>query len=399
MLGIHHTRKVRANRPARFSIVPLIFLPLWCPMDIATATKSYESWLTKVIPLYRPDLEYKHERMANPSKSFPFFRGTYYRWAQLWADTTGHLVDAPTVIAVGDLHVENFGTWRDADGRLCWGVNDFDEVDRLPFTNDLVRLAASLRFAKWSPGLNIKFGRVLQGDTGYRNALEAGGTPFVLEENNAGLRALAMSKERDPVLFWKKLTQVLDDPAVDPPKAARSALVREVADHGLSPQFRIRPHVGMGSLGKNRYVALVQSNGGWLAREAKSATPPATAWVAGKKGGDAYLAARAIRNALRSPDPFYHVVDGWVIRRLGPRCSRIELENLKYAKDTDLLLHAMGAEAANVHLGTPGVAQEIQRALTGLPKGWLEEAARNMARLILQDWADWQRTMNKRQRK
>jgi len=31
------------------------------------------------------------------------------------------------VLAVGDLHVENFGTWRDAEGRLIWGVNDFDE--------------------------------------------------------------------------------------------------------------------------------------------------------------------------------------------------------------------------------------------------------------------------------
>jgi len=36
------------------------------------------------------------------------------------------------VLAVGDLHVENFGTWRDAEGRLIWGVNDFDEAWRLP---------------------------------------------------------------------------------------------------------------------------------------------------------------------------------------------------------------------------------------------------------------------------
>ena len=27
-------------------------------------------------------------------------------------------VRAPPVLAVGDLHVENFGTWRDAEGRL-----------------------------------------------------------------------------------------------------------------------------------------------------------------------------------------------------------------------------------------------------------------------------------------
>jgi hypothetical protein len=46
-------------------------------------------------------------------------------------------------MAVGDLHLENFGIWRDAEGRLVWGVNDFDEAHPMAFTNDLVRLAVS----------------------------------------------------------------------------------------------------------------------------------------------------------------------------------------------------------------------------------------------------------------
>ena len=39
---------------------------------------------------------------------------------------------------VGDLHVENYGTWRDAEGRLVCGNNDFDETCPLPYTNDVV---------------------------------------------------------------------------------------------------------------------------------------------------------------------------------------------------------------------------------------------------------------------
>src|SRR5207248_373594 len=101
-------------------------------------------------------LEYKHERMADPDNPFPFFRGTYYRWVQHWPDVCPELADAPRVLAVGDLHVENYGTWRDADGRLAWGVNDFDEADELPYTNDLVRLAASARFAKKAGVLEVK---------------------------------------------------------------------------------------------------------------------------------------------------------------------------------------------------------------------------------------------------
>ncbi len=56
-------------------------------------------------------------------------------------------MDAPQVLAVGDMHLENFGTWRDADGRLVWGVNDFDEAAVMPYPLDLVRLAASIRLA------------------------------------------------------------------------------------------------------------------------------------------------------------------------------------------------------------------------------------------------------------
>ena len=35
-----------------------------------------------------------------------------------------------------------YGTWRDTEGRLVWGINDFDEAYPSPYTNDLVRLAS-----------------------------------------------------------------------------------------------------------------------------------------------------------------------------------------------------------------------------------------------------------------
>ena len=52
-----------------------------------------------------------------------------------------------SVLSVGDLHLENFGTWRDADGRLVWGVNDFDEAAVMPYVLDLVRLVTSIQLA------------------------------------------------------------------------------------------------------------------------------------------------------------------------------------------------------------------------------------------------------------
>ena len=55
--------------------------------------------------------------------------------------------DQDVLLAVGDLHVENFGVWRDSRQRLVWGVNDFDDACELPFTSDLVRLATSAMLA------------------------------------------------------------------------------------------------------------------------------------------------------------------------------------------------------------------------------------------------------------
>jgi uncharacterized protein (DUF2252 family) len=92
-------------------------------MDVKLATKAYEVWLSKKIPLIEADLKLKHQRMAEDV--FQFLRATFYRWAQLWPEACPELVSLPSVLGVGDLHVENFGTWRDWEGRLIWGVNDF----------------------------------------------------------------------------------------------------------------------------------------------------------------------------------------------------------------------------------------------------------------------------------
>ena len=85
-------------------------------MNIEEATARYERWLGRFMPLVRADIEEKHRRMT--LGPFLFLRATFYRWCQLWRAAAGDAARASRVLAVGDLHVENFGTWRDADGRL-----------------------------------------------------------------------------------------------------------------------------------------------------------------------------------------------------------------------------------------------------------------------------------------
>ncbi len=358
-------------------------------MSAVEHTRDYEGWLAAQIPhpLVAADLAFKHSVMCDADTPFPFFRATYYLWVKRWAAGAGELADAPTVLAVGDTHLENFGTWRDGDGRLCWGVNDFDECDELPYTHDLVRLAASVRFAKRGGSLKVKLPdaceRIL---TGYRETMEAEGRPFVLEEHHPELRGMAMAADREPKKFWAKLTKLLRLPEADPPPTARAALAVDrppgLTDFALRP----RPEAGVGSLGRPRYVALAEWRGGWVCRETKATAPPATAWALGKDV--ACRTGEAVGAAVRSHDPFYRQTDGWVARRLAPRSSKIELDLLEEV-NVNRLLSAMGAETANVHLGTPLVAAAVLADLNRRPAGWLLESARRFADLIERDWAEW----------
>jgi len=361
-------------------------------MSFSEATQKYESWLARVVPapLVRTDLDYKHQLLADQADPFPFFRGTYYRWAQHWAELAGPLAAAHRVLAVGDLHIENFGTWRDADGRLGWGVNDFDEVDELPYTNDLIRLAASIRFARKAGVLDIKFGAGCEAILeGYRECLKAGGRPFVLEEHHPYLRTVAMAADRDPVKFWEKMTKLLADTPANPPAEAQSAIETVFPIGGLRVEYRSRLRVGVGSLGRPRYVALAEWMGGWICREVKAFASPASSWATGVEGPVECKAADAVAGAIRSPDPFYRPGKRWVVRRLGPRSSRIELDHLQ-ASDAGRILHAMGAETANVHLATPGSATPVLTDLASRKAGWLADAAKALSEILEADWKEWQ---------
>src|ERR1700733_15663221 len=110
-------------------------------MNIVKATRKDGEWVAHQLQIIEEDLQLKHELMAE--SRFSFFRATFYRWLQLWQDVPASLRRVPPILSVGDLHVENFGTWRDGEGRLVWAFDDFDEAASYPYTMDLVRLATS----------------------------------------------------------------------------------------------------------------------------------------------------------------------------------------------------------------------------------------------------------------
>src|SRR5437899_2277150 len=237
-------------------------------MNMVKATRRFEEWLRRRTAVVEPDLRTKHKHMAEAA--FPFLRATFYRWIQVWPGVCSDLAKAPKVLAVGDLHIENFGTWRDSEGRLIWGVNDFDEAFPMAYTNDLARLAASAMLARDVQHFQLNAADACEAIlAGYVEALKAGGCRFVLAET--------------------------------------------------------------------------------------------------------------------------HPCKRWLVRRLGPYCRRIDMENLRKHRNVLQLLHAMGKETANIHLGTKKAARCALKDLKKRPRHWLQEAAQAMVQACHQDWREWKK--------
>jgi len=354
-------------------------------MSCIKATESYETWLAQRTRTIKADLLLKHQQMS--TDIFSFMRATFYRWLELWKETCADLANAPVILAVGDLHVENFGTWRDQEGRLVWGVNDFDEAFDLPYTNDLVRLALSAHLAISANHLTLRPADACEAILkGYAKGLKQGGSPFVLAERHEWLRTTVTSELRDPVKFWEKLNKLPTIKARFPGKAAK-ALASALPVTKL-PYRVVHRIAGLGSLGRQRFVALAEWHGGQIAREAKALVPSAYVWVSGEKD-DRSQYDRIVKQAIRCPDPFLDLRKGWIVRRLAPDCSRVELEMLPKGHDEYKLLEAMGRETANVHLGSKRAIQRVNRDLSKRTGGWLHAAAKAMVRTTTKDWQSW----------
>ncbi|HEV8578107.1 MAG TPA: DUF2252 family protein [Thermoanaerobaculia bacterium] len=365
-------------------------------MTIQEATASYEEWLGEQIPLVPEDLERKHELMR--SGPFPFLRATYYRWTQLWELAPKPVRNARQVLAVGDLHVENFGTWRDAEGRLVWGINDFDEAGRLPYTYDLVRLAASARLAIADGKLQIES---KEADAailaGYREGLEAGGRPFILAERRRALRRIAMARQDQPDKFWEKLEGLPAVAADRVPASAARALGVLLPMEGLPLRYFHRV-AGVGSLGRQRFVAIADWCGGKIAREAKAAARSAFLWSHRGLGETKELYREILGKAVRCRDPFIAVRRRWIARRFAPDCTRVDLAELEKEQEANRLLHAMGWETANVHLGS-ATAAALLVDLASQSEGWLHEAVEEMSVAVHADWSSWKKAPGVKSRK
>ncbi len=354
-------------------------------MNIIKATRKYESWLAGMTEIIQSEIDLKHKNMAeNP---FSFFRAAFYRWIQVFNKVCKDDSSAPYVLGVGDLHVENFGTWRDIEGRLVWGINDFDETYYLPYTNDLIRLTASAHLAISENHLKLEKADACDSILkGYIDSLTAGGGAFVLSDKHKWLHDAATFRLKDPVKFWDKMSGFKESK-----KGAQGEIVKTLLKSmpGYSPDYKLVQRIaGLGSLGRQRVVVIANWNGGLIAREAKAFVPSTYVFIDEELPEDSFYEA-ILDNAVRCKDPYLSIKKKWIIHRLAPDCSRIELESLPAEHDEAKLLYAMGWETANIHMGSKKEIKAVKKDITGREKHWLHKAAESMLDAMESDYKEW----------
>jgi len=369
-------------------------------MNINEATERFETWLRKQLTAHGGldpvAVGLKHQAMKDDGPH-GFLRATFYRWVQLWQQDG---LDGPGLLSVGDIHVENFGTWRDVEGRLVWGVNDFDEVCELPYTSDLVRLGVSTRLATkelkdFETSADDACKLILHGYT--ESVREATTTPFVLAENHPELIRLAQQAflATPPEKFWnKKLKKT--QPAGTVPAAARKLLEGSLPPGTTEVEFR-EPipddPPGLGSRGKRRFYAFAVWHGARVLREAKPLVPSACAWSSGSTAPPRIT--ELLKSPNRCPDPSQQVRDGWIVRRLAPDAIKIELPALTgkgaTRSEEEALFESMGVELGRLHAGA-GKGELIARNLkerNARDKEWFVTAVKVWATTVEGDQAEF----------
>jgi hypothetical protein len=360
---------------------------------VAELTSQYERWLGDQITVVEDDLRRKHAEMS--SSELRFLRGTYYLWLSRLAVLLPETLDGPEVSIIGDLHVENFGTWTDHRGVRRWGVNDFDELSWGGYQTDLIRLATSAALTPHIPLSDKAICRILLEEWHAHPPTSAVDLANPAARHLRSLVPVPKSAKK----FYAALSgsPVVDEQVV--PASVRLA-TRRSAPGEWSPSWHART-AGTGSLGHQRFVAVGTAAAGRTpqARDLKQLGPPTADWVRTELAieaalpvterlpiADDLLFGRTMA-ALRGPDPMRRV-NGWQIRRLAPDVVRIELAGLP-PRDAERLLRSMARAVADVHGVDRARLRYAQADNKKRGAGWLRDAVAVMAADTRTCYAAW----------
>lgn len=354
-------------------------------------------------------LRFKIARMA--ATPFTFFRGTFHLFAR---DLLDQICEPAAVLGddgvemdlVGDIHSENYGTYKAVDGAIHYDINDFDETTRGHFDFDVRRLATSLLLAARDRGDSLAdavqvslaslttycdtVGRLLKKGKDPTLDVRAGapsGCPCVddlLAQSVANKRATFINKLTQSVQGHRRLNRSMHYyNLTDQQRAQALRLVEDYVRRMPKPATKNFYDVedvcgrvsGIGSMGRLRYAVLVVGKGGEDARnlllEFKESLPSAYDMHRQRETDAAALTGRAervitVQRQSQAASSIYlgYAVDGamsFQVRVIGPQDARVDTMALKSPSQLVSLAQLQASILARTH------ARAVMRAV-GIPR-------------------------------
>lgn len=339
---------------------------------------------------------------------FAFLRGSCHLFYER-LPRGGVFKSAPSVWVCGDLHLENFGSYKGDNRLVYFDVNDFDESALAPASWDLVRLMTSLRIEVDGSSVG-EVRKLMLCQTfldAYASTLVLGKAYWVERETAQGLVRELLDRLRDrqratfldsrTVLKRKQRLLRVDGkkalPPTDPQRAAITTFMREFAKTQAQPEFFnvldvARRVAGTGSLGVERYAILVQGKGspdGNYLLDLKQALPSSllpNLKVAQPKWKNEAQRIVAVQRRMQAVamaflQPVLFAETPCVLRALQPSEDRVPVSSSHRTRcDLDHLMRTMGQLVAWAQLrsaGRDGSAIADELIDFGSRKKWKEQ--------------------------
>jgi uncharacterized protein (DUF2252 family) len=355
-----------------------------------------------------------------------FLRGTAHLFYEDWPARTP-LNRAPATWVCGDLHMENFGTYKGDDRLLYFDINDFDESLLAPCTWDLARICTSVLLVAGDNGLSAGAGARLcraflasyrealgTGKAGQVERLLVGGMVGQLLDKVAKRSRADLLAERTTLRKGRRRITLGEKalPCTAAQRAAVTALLRRVARGEENRKFFkvldvARRVAGVGSLGTQRYMVLVEGNGSPgrnFLLEVKEAPRSALARYVpnrqprwrddGERIASIQFRMQAVTPALLHPV----VMNGtpFIIKELQPSQDKLSLDRWKPRLDKlETAMITMGHVVAWDQLrsaGRQGSATADELMIFADAKAWQGEVlryARRYAKQVRMDWKEF----------
>ena len=374
----------------------------------------------------QPDM-LQRKYAALRSDPFRFLRGTCHLFYEdIPADWP--LRKAPLAWVCGDLHLENFGSFKGDNRLVYFDLNDFDEACLAPVTLDVLRLAVSILLGMKSRGVNGPEALALCHTMldAYAAALADGKARWVDRDQACGLigdlfDSLKQRSRKDFIAarIEGKNSHVrlkLDGkryvaPGDEGRRKVLDFMAAFAATQGDPAFYRVIDVAwriaGTGSLGLERYAILVEGKGapdGNFLLDLKEAAPSALAPVSGAlQPAWSCEASRvvALQKRVQAVSmAFLHdaAIDGksFILRALQPTEDRVNLDawdgKLRHLED---VVATMGQLAAWGHLrgsGRQGSAITDELVAFGADTAWLMPLvgfAADQAKKVEADWKNF----------